>query len=57
MYRQGLKIPMPYVLENKPRVTFLVIGYRLVLWHNNTYKKNYFPTVDCHSRFANKPAA
>jgi len=30
---------MTYVLEIKPRVTFLVIGDSLVLWNNNTYKK------------------
>jgi len=40
---QGLKIPMTYVLENKPRVTFLVIGDSLVLWKINTNKKNYVP--------------
>jgi len=41
------KIPMAYVLENKPRVTFLVIGDKLVLWKINTYKKNYFPYKKC----------
>ena len=35
---------MTYVLENKPRVTILVIGDSLVIWHSNYYKKNYFPT-------------
>ena len=62
-YGQGLKIPVTYLLENKPRVTFLVIGDSLVIWHSNYYKKNYFPTRSvlepvgaCHSRFANEPA-
>jgi len=38
------KIPMTYVLENKSRVTFLVIGDSLVLWKINTYKKIILPT-------------
>ena len=36
-------------------------GNSLVLWNNNTYKENYFPTRSvlepvevCHIRFANK---
>jgi len=55
---------MTYMLKNKPRVTFLVIGDSLVLWNNNTYKKNIFPTRSvlepvgtCYSRFANEPVA
>ena len=58
------KIPMAYVLENAPRVTFLVIGNNLVLWKINTYKKNIFPTRSvlepvgaCYSRLANEPVA
>ena len=54
---------MAYVLENKRRVTFLVIGDSLVLWKINTYKKNHFPYKSvlepvgaCYSRFANEPA-
>jgi len=62
-YGQGIKIHMTYVLENKPKFTFLVIGDRLVLCHSNTYRKLFprrnllEPVGDCHSRIANKPAA
>ena len=53
------KVHMTSVLENKPKVSFFVIGESVAVIHIKFYFLKISvlePVGDCHSRLANKPA-